>query len=122
VADQVLTGLGSTGQACSGTKASETSLQHPCSKGKRAREEEKAHLIKVRDSVAPLFGVSLNWPAGWPDLRRALTGHVSGNAAATEALRRTAVSPPYAGVGRVMEIFLRLPQQDAEYMVAELTS
>jgi hypothetical protein len=54
----------------------------------------------VRNSVAPLFGVSLNWPAGWPDLRRALTGHVSGNAAATQALRHIATNPPHAGSAR----------------------
>jgi CRISPR-associated protein Csx10 len=88
--------------------------------GKRAREEKKEHLTKVRLSVAPLFGVSLNWSAGWPDLRRALTGHVSGDAAATEELRRTAASPPYAGVGTAVEVFLSLPLPDAEYVVEEL--
>lgn len=121
VADQTLTALGQHGVGLRRHEGFGDLAPPPELKpGRSAREAEQARLRKLRDSVAPLSGVRLNWPDRWPGIWRALTGHAAGDLAATAALRREAADPPDTRVGAALTAVLDMTPADAAYVVGEL--
>jgi CRISPR-associated protein Csx10 len=121
VADQTITALGQHGVGLRRHEGFGDLAPPPqLSPGRREREAEQVRLRGLRDSVAALSGVRLNWPDRRPAMWRALSGHAAGDQAATAALRREAADPPDARVGAALTAVLNMTPADAAYVVGEL--
>jgi CRISPR-associated protein Csx10 len=91
-------------------------------RGKLAGDAENQHRRELMDKAAPLRRLEVQFPASWPRLAAAFTGHASGDRDSADTLRRVAASHPDADVRAAIEVFLGLPAGDAAYVAGELGS